>query len=192
MPAAAQATAKPTALLVVDLQQGVVSQCVQADAVLARVAEAVAQARAHGLPVVWVQHEDEELVHGSAAWQWAPPLAPAEGERRIFKRHNSSFAGTPLADELARLGVGHLLLAGAASNWCIRATAYAALERGFDLTLIADAHTTGPTDLPDGRRIDAEPVMQDLNVTLSWLSYPGCRNQAQPLADLAWDHYPRP
>ena len=49
---------------------------------------------------------------------------------------------TALEATLAARGVSHVVLAGAESAWCIRATAYGALERGYDLTLIDDAHTT--------------------------------------------------
>ena len=70
----------------------------------------------------------------------------------------------------------HIVLAGAATNWCIRATAYAALERGYDLTLIKDAHTTEPIDLGDGNSIAAASIITDLNIAMKYLSYPGRRN----------------
>ena len=68
------------------------------------------------------------------------------------------------------------MLAGAATNWCIRATAYAALERGYDLTLIEDAHTTGTMTLDDGTTIEAAGVVRELNIAMTWLSYPGRTN----------------
>jgi len=164
------------ALLVVDLQVGVVRGAWQAPQVLARVAALVGRARAAGVPVLWVQHGDDELPPGSADWQWAPPLAPAPGEPRIDKRFNSAFEQTGLEDELAGLGVSHLVLAGAASNWCIRATAHAALERGYDLTLVADAHTTGPLVFDDGTQVAAADIVRELNTAMTWLQYPGRRS----------------
>ena len=74
------------------------------------------------------------------------------------------------------LGATHITLAGAASNWCIRATAYAALERGYDLTLVKDSHTTGTMALDDGSTIEAASVVQELNIAMTWLSYPGRKN----------------
>ena len=65
------------------------------------------------------------------------------------------------------------MLAGAATNWCIRATAYAALERGYDLTLVADAHTTATREAEDGLRLEAPVLIRDLNIAMTWLSYPG-------------------
>jgi nicotinamidase-related amidase len=160
-------------LLVVDVQVGVVGDAWEAPRVVDNVARAVERARASNVPVIWVQHCDDELVHGSPQWRWVPELVPAEGEPLIHKHFNSSFEQTTLDDELARLGVTHIALAGAATNWCIRATAYGALERGYDLTLIKDAHTTGSIDLGNGRKIEAASVIDELNIAMTWVSYPG-------------------
>jgi nicotinamidase-related amidase len=165
-----------TVLLVVDVQVGVVSEAWDAPRIVGNVARAVERARSEGAPVIWVQHSDEELVYGSEAWQWAPELAPAADEPVIHKRFNSSFEQTALDAELARLGATRIALAGAATNWCIRATAYGALDRGYDLILIKDAHTTGPMEFDDGMRIEAESIIRDLNVAMTWLSYPGRAN----------------
>lgn len=163
-------------LLVVDVQVGVVNQAWDAARVIVNVARAVARARAQGVPVLWVQHADQDLVHGSPEWQWVPELVPADCEPLIPKHFNSAFEQTSLDAELARLGTTHIVLAGAATNWCIRATAYGALERGYDLTLIQDAHTTETMVLDDGVRIEASSVIQELNVAITWLSYPGRTN----------------
>lgn len=173
------ATARPgnqAVLLVVDVQVGVVHDAWEAPRVIGNIARAVERARAAGVPVVWVQHTNEELPTGSAAWQWVPELVPADGEALIPKQFNSSFEQTTLDDELARLGAAHIVLAGAATNWCIRATAYGALDRGYDLTLVQDAHTTDTMQLDGGMRIEAAQVVQELNIAMTWLSYPGRRN----------------
>ena len=126
-----------------------------------------------GVPVVWVQHGDDELKHGSAGWQWVPELVPLEREPLLHKAFNSAFEQTELETLLAGLGATHIVLAGATSNWCIRATAYAALERGYDLTLVGDAHTTETMVLDDGQR--EQPVQCDgqAGVTIG-----GCRAHA--------------
>ena len=164
-------------LLVVDVQAGVVSEAWDAPRIIENVARAVERARGQGVPVIWVQHAAEELVFGSPAWQWAPGLRPAEGELLIHKHFNSSFEQTALEDELARLGATHIVLAGAATNWCIRATAYAALDRGYDLTLVEDAHTTGTMELDNGVRLEAANIVQELNIAMAWVSYPGRKNR---------------
>jgi nicotinamidase-related amidase len=164
-------------LLVVDVQVGVMSEAWDAPRIIANVSRAVERARAQGVPVMWVQHTSQDLVYGSPEWQWVPELAPAEGEPLIHKRFNSSFEQTALEEQLARLGATHIALAGAATNWCIRATAYGALDRGYDLTLIKDAHTTGTMELDNGARIEAASVVQELNIAMTWLSYPGRTNR---------------
>ena len=169
-------TGNKSVLMVVDVQVGVVAEAWEAPRVVANVARVVERARAQHVPVVWVQHADAELVHGSAAWQWVPELVPAAGEPRIHKHFNSSFEATGLDDELARLGAARIVLAGAATNWCIRATAHAALERGYDLTLVSDAHTTGTMALDDGTTIEAATLVRELNLAMTWLSYPGRTN----------------
>jgi nicotinamidase-related amidase len=175
-----------TVLLVVDVQVGVVRSAFEASRAVSNVALAVQRARERSVPVIWVQHHDEQLVKGSADWQWVPELVPAEGEMLIHKQFNSAFEQTGLEAELARLGATHLVLAGAATNWCIRATAYGALERGYDLTLVEDAHTTDTLELEGGAKIEAAQVIQDLNVAMTWLSYPGRRNDTAKAASLAF------
>jgi nicotinamidase-related amidase len=171
-------------LVVVDVQVGVMGEAWDAARVIGKVAETVDRARARGVPVIWVQHADADLVVGSAAWQWVPALVPAPGEPLIHKRYNSSFEQTELEAVLARLGATHITLAGAATNWCIRATAYGALERGYDLTLVGDAHTTVSIEIDGGVRIEAAGIVQELNAAMTWLRYPGRRNGIASAADL--------
>jgi len=164
------------ALVVVDVQVGVMSGAWDASRVVDKVSFVVERARAAGVPVVWVQHSDEQLVRESPQWQWVPKLVPREIELRVHKQFNSSFEQTSLEGELATLGVTHIVLAGAATNWCIRATAYGALERGYDVTLVSDAHTTETMQLESGVKIEAEHVNQELNIAMQWPAYPGRKN----------------
>lgn len=167
-------------LLVVDVQAGVVQDAWASSQVIQNINAAVEKARAQSVPVIWVQHSDEELVEGSPEWQLAPGLSPAEGDARIYKHFNSSFEQTALEETLARLGATHIVLAGAATNWCIRATAYGALDRGYDLTLLKDAHTTESIEFSDGSKIEAADIIRELNIAMTWLSYPGRKNAAVP------------
>ena len=167
---------KKAVLLVVDVQVGVMNGAWEAARIVQNVSRAVERARAGGAPVIWVQHSSKDLPEGSPEWRWVPELSPAHGEPLIHKRFESSFEQTGLESELAKLGATRVVLAGAATNWCIRATAYGALDRGYDLTLVKDAHTTGAMDLGKGERIEAVSFVQDLNVAMTWLSYPGRTN----------------
>jgi len=171
-------------LLVVDVQVGVMAQAWEAPRVIGNVALAVERARKAGVPVIWVQHSNHELPLDSPQWQWVPELKPAAGETRIYKRFNSAFEDTELEALLAKLGATHLVLAGAATNWCIRATAYGALDRGYDLTLVSDAHTTETMALEGGPTIEAAVVIADLNIAMKWLEYPARRHGTQRATEL--------
>ncbi len=171
-------------LLVVDTQVGVLSECWDAARVVGNVARAVERARERDVPVIWVQHSDDELAYGSSEWELVPELVPTEGEPLVQKHFNSSFEDTTLEKELDAFGATHIALAGAATNWCIRATAYGALERGYDLTLVEDAHTTSPLELEDGTRVEPESVVRELNTVMAWVSYPGRSNHTASAADI--------
>jgi nicotinamidase-related amidase len=172
------------ALLIVDVQVGVVQEAWNMAQVVDNINLAVEKARAGDVPVMWVQHADEELIYGSPEWQLVPQLSPAEGDWRIDKHYNSSFEETSLDEIMADLGIAHIILAGAATNWCIRATAYAALDRGYDLTLIKDAHTTETMEYRDGTIIEAEHIVRELNNAMTWLGYPGRSNRTASAGEL--------
>ncbi len=172
-----------SSLLVVDLQVGVVASAWERDNVVENAALAVRRAREAGLPVIWVQHDDQELKRGTPDWEWVPELQPLPSEPRIYKNFNSAFEETSLLELLDALNVSRIYLAGAATNWCIRATAYGALDRGFDVTLLSDAHTTSDMDLGPDRIVTARAVIDDLNVAMRWLSYPGRVNAVAKSAE---------
>ena len=174
-------------LLVVDMQVGVMAECAQASDVVAKAARAVERARAARVPVIWIQHTSAELPQGSPQWEWAPELVPAESEARIHKSYNSAFEETSLEKELAALGAAHIVLAGAQTNWCIRATAYGALERGYDLTLLRDAHGTQSLPLSDGAKVRAADIVHELNVAMAWLSYPGRKSASLAVDTFSFD-----
>jgi nicotinamidase-related amidase len=131
-----------TALLVIDVQNGVVAGSHDRDAVVANVASLVEKARREQIPVVWVQHSDEGLARGSDEWQLVPELAPGGDEPLIEKNYGDSFEDTTLETVLAGLGVGRLVVTGAQTDACIRSTLHGAFARGYDATLVSDAHTT--------------------------------------------------
>jgi nicotinamidase-related amidase len=131
-----------TALLVVDVQNGVVAEAYERDAVVTNVARVVERARHENVPVVWVQHADENLEKGSDVWQLVPELVPHDDEPRIEKSYGDSFEDTNLETVLSGLGVGRLVVVGAQTDQCIRSTLHGAFTRGYDATLVSDAHTT--------------------------------------------------
>jgi len=132
-----------TALLVIDVQNGVVADNYDRDGVVANVGSLVDKARREEIPVVWVQHNnDGPLQRGSEKWEWVPELKRDDSEPLVEKRYGDSFEDTDLESVLARLGVGHLVVVGAQTDACIRSTLHGACTRGYDATLVSDAHTT--------------------------------------------------
>ncbi|MEK0155762.1 cysteine hydrolase family protein [Arthrobacter oryzae] len=131
-----------TALMVIDVQNGVVADVHQRDAVVANIATLVDKARGEGVPIVWVQHSDEQLEKGSRAWELVPELKRREQEPLVHKSFADSFEDTDLEEVLAREGVGRLVVSGAQTDECIRSTIHGAFVRGYDVTLVGDAHTT--------------------------------------------------
>jgi nicotinamidase-related amidase len=131
-----------TALLVIDVQNGVVEGAHERDSVVANVNRLVEKAREQQVPVVWVQHNDEGLPRESEQWRIVPELSPGDEEPLIEKSYGDSFEDTNLEDVLAGLGVGRLIVAGAQTDACIRSTLHGAFVRGYDATLVKDAHTT--------------------------------------------------
>src|SRR6476660_4112895 len=102
-----------TALLVVDVQNGVVGEAHERDAVVANVGRLVEKARREQVPVVWVQHSAEQLAKGSDDWLIDPALAPGEAESLVEKSYGYSFEDTTPETVLSRRGVGRLVVAGA-------------------------------------------------------------------------------
>jgi nicotinamidase-related amidase len=131
-----------TALLVVDVQNGVVGGAHKREAVVANIGSLVEKARLEQVPVVWVQHSDEQLARGSEDWRIVPELTPGDAEPLVEKNYADSFENTTLETVLSGLGVGRLVVAGAQTDECIRSTIHGAVVRGYDATLVSDAHTT--------------------------------------------------
>ena len=131
-----------TALLVIDVQNGVVEGTHERDAVVANVGSLVEKARRERVPVVWVQHSSEQLARGSDGWRIVPELSPGDAEPLVEKTYGDSFEDSTLEAVLLSLGVGRLVVVGAQTDECVRSTLHGALVRGYDATLVSDAHTT--------------------------------------------------
>lgn len=160
-----------TALLVIDAQTGVVADGHDRAAVVANIGALVDRARRERVPVVWVQHNDDNLVHGSPEWQLAPELKRAEDEPLVDKNYGDSFEGTTLEGVLAGLGVGRLVVAGAQTDQCVRSTIHGAFARGYDTILVKDAHTT--SDLSEWGAPPPEAVIAHTNLYWQYQDGPG-------------------
>jgi nicotinamidase-related amidase len=131
-----------TALMVIDVQKGVVGDAHDRDTVVANIGALVDRARDEGVPIVWVQHSGDDLATGSDAWKYVPELARQESEPLVHKTYGDSFEATDLEAVLAAAGIGRLVVTGAQTDACIRSTIHGAFARGYDVMLVGDAHTT--------------------------------------------------
>ena len=132
-------------LLIIDVQVGVVGAAYQREAVIANIQTLLAAARAAGTPVILEAHSEEQMPIGSDAWQYVPELVRIEGEPLVHKLYRDSFEATDLEAALAAANVAHLVVVGAQTDACIRSTIHGAFTRGYDVTLVSDAHTTEDT-----------------------------------------------
>jgi nicotinamidase-related amidase len=174
-----------SALLVIDVQKGVVVNAHQRDQVVANISSLVARARAEGVPVVWIQHSsEEELPLGSEPWEYVDELDPAETEPLVHKRYGDSFEDTDLEPVLANLRVGRLVVTGAQTDACIRSTLHGAFTRGYDAVLVSDAHTT--EDLTEWGAPPPDQVISHTNLYWSWQSAPGRSAGVVKTADVSF------
>ena len=173
-----------TALAVIDVQNGVVGEAHERDRVVSNISTLVGKARAGGVPVVWVQHSGENLAMGSDEWQFVPELKPDEAEPLVHKTFADSFEDTDLEDVLAAAGIGRLFVSGAQTDECIRSTIHGAMVRGYDVTLVGDAHTT--EDLSEWGAPTPDKVIAHTN--LYWENHraPGRTAAVQPTADVTF------
>lgn len=157
-----------TALLVIDLQNLVVDGTFRRDEVVGTVKDLVDRAHEENVPVVWVQHKAEHLLPNTHEWEFVPELQQEDGDRLVPKTYGDAFEGTILNEVLEDLGVGHIVVTGAETDACIRSTIHGGFTRGYDVTLVADAHTAG-----DKTEWGAPPVEQVIDHTNLYWQFQG-------------------
>lgn len=171
-----------TALLVIDMQYGAAEGGVNLDRVVANIGSLVDRARAAQVPVIWVQHADEDMPVDSAAWQYLPELVWDDGEPVVHKNYEDAFEDTVLEELLADAGVGHLVVTGAQTDQCVRSTLHGAVARGYDATLVSDGHTT--LDLTAYGAPPPEQVIAHTNLYWGYHEAPGRKGGVVSTADV--------
>jgi len=170
--------------MVIDAQKGVINDAHDRDTVVANIGTLVRQARQDGASVVWVQHSDEEMPIGSEPWQYVPELERQESEALVHKTFGDSFEGTDLEEVLAKAGAGRLVVTGAQSDACIRSTIHGAFVRGYDVTLVSDAHTT--EDLSAYGAPPPDQVIAHTNLYWGFQAAPGRTAEVTETKDVAF------
>ena len=134
-----------TALVVIDVQIGLIEEAYHRDEILDTINQLLARARGNGTPVMYVQHDGPTghgLEKGTDRWQIHPAIAPREGEAIVHKETSDSFHKTRFQAELDARGIKHLVVTGGQTDWCVNASVCRAIYLGYNVTLVSDAHTT--------------------------------------------------
>lgn len=171
-----------TALIVIDVQTAVMAASWNAAEVTGTISELVDRARNEGVEVIWVRHSSGELPPESPQWQIVDALTPAEGEAIVEKTHGNTFEDTDFEEVLASKDVGHLVVTGAQSDACVRSTIHGGFARGYDVTLVSDAHTT--EDLSDWGAPPPEQVVSHTNLYWGFESGPGRTARVQESSEV--------
>ena len=174
-----------TALVVVDVQNDVVAKAFRRNQVINKISQLVSTARSQHVPVVWVQHSDDELVKDTLGWEYVAELQSVQGEPVIHKSFGDSFEATDLEDVLLELKVGKLIVCGAQSDACIRSTLHGAITRGYDATLVSDAHTTDDCTYSEPP-VSAEQIISHTNFYWNWQRTAFARGGTVKSADLGF------
>lgn len=134
-----------TALLVVDVQQGLFQKSTpiyEAERLLDNITALIARAQRVGAPVIYIQHSsDKFLIKGSDEWQLHPRLQPENRDYRVHKLEGNAFEGTNLGEVLQSSNITHLVITGLVTHGCVKSTCIGALELGYKVTLVKDAHS---------------------------------------------------
>jgi nicotinamidase-related amidase len=170
-------------LVVIDVQEGVLATCDDADGTVVRINELIARARQAGAAVVFVRHNDsDDLRVGTDDWQLAAALERADDDPIVDKRYRDGFAETELHHVLTASGAQRLVVTGAHSDYCVQTTTLSALAHGYDITFVADGHATEP----DGPELPAHTIRELINRRMATLRYPGRAIEVRAAADIAF------
>lgn len=157
---------KDTALVIIDVQVGLMASAYNGDEILDHINTLIAKARASRTPVIYVQHDGPEghgLAVGTSKWQIHPAIAPQEGDLIVHKRTSDSFFETSLQQEMETRGIKHMVVVGGQSDYCVDTTVRRATTVGYDVTLVGDAHTT-----EDSEVLTAAQIIAHHNYTLDY------------------------
>lgn len=159
------------ALMVIDVQNGMFLEAdpvFEGERLLGKISDLLAKARAADVPVFYVQHNEaagQPLEYGTEGWEIHPAIAPEQGDMVIHKKTPDSFYNTTLKEELEKLGVTELFLAGIQTDVCVDTTCRRAFSMGYKLTLVSDAHSTWASG-----ELSARQVIDHHNGVLRWFA----------------------
>ncbi|WP_252501665.1 cysteine hydrolase family protein [Sporosarcina sp. Marseille-Q4943] len=163
---------KKTALVVIDVQNAMFMEedpVYQGEVLIRNIKDLLAEARSNKTPIFFIQHNEavgQPLEKGSFGWKIHPELAPAEQDTIIQKTTPDSFHKTDFEEQLKQRKIEHLVLAGIQTDICVDTTCRRAFSMGYDVTLVADAHSTW-----NSGSLSAQQIINHHNGLLRWFSH---------------------
>lgn len=143
-----------TALLVIDIQTALVEAKPYAvDNCLSVWQKAIATCREKNIEVIYVRHNDDELLTGSHGWEIYDGVAPKAGEKIFDKQYNSAFKETALQEYLTGQEISILVIIGMATDYCIDTTVKVAFELGYQVTIPKNGTTTFDSDFLTAKQL---------------------------------------
>jgi nicotinamidase-related amidase len=182
-----------TALLVIDVQQGILAdpKLVRRketdralDETVLRIAGLIETARAASVPVVYVQHDGEpghRLEPHTAGWPLRSEISPRPGDPVIHKRACDAFFETTLGTELEAAGIGRLVICGCMTQYCVDTTVRRAVSLGYDVVLVADGHMTSDT-----KTLQFEQIIAHHNALLNGFDAGSHAARVRPAAEIVF------
>jgi nicotinamidase-related amidase len=134
------------------------------DQVRGRIGGLVRDARDQKLPIIFVQHDGDpghRLETGTPGWEICSDLGRTQDDIVVRKTACDSFYETDLQSVLSGRGIRHLVVAGLMTQYCVDTTCRRAISLGYDVTLVADAHTTADTE-----KFTVEQIVEHHNALL--------------------------
>lgn len=178
------------ALLVMDVQAGIVLRLPDATTALNNVAKAIANARSKNIPVIYVvvgfRQGAPEINPNNKSFSEAknrfstvnmqeymaihPDVAPQDGEIIVVKRRISAFAGSDLEVVLRSLGITHMVLTGIATSGVVLSTVREAADKDYRLTVLADACGDGDEEVHHVLTTKVFPRQADVLTADDWVN----------------------
>jgi nicotinamidase-related amidase len=176
---------KKQAILVIDMQKGLVLGAYRQDELVATLNGLIARGRAAEVPVVFVQHNHatfEPMRRGSRGWEIYSELDRCAEDPVVEKEACDAFYETDLDATLKNLGVEELLVTGLQTEYCVDSACRAALSHGYDVVLVEDGHSTGDSDMP------AAEIVRHHNALLANMVHPSAKIRVLSAGEITIGH----
>ncbi|NGY60133.1 isochorismatase family protein [Lentzea sp. NEAU-D13] len=159
------------ALVIVDVQEVLIPFIWRGAELADLIADLADRARAHGVPVVALQQVGGAMFAPEApGTRLSARLRLQPQDFVVQKSATDGFYRSDLATLLK--DVDTIVLTGVATDYCVDATARAAVSREFDVVLVEDGHSTAATGDPEAG-LTAEQIVRRHNRLLSAMIHPG-------------------